>query len=113
VLAALAEAEHDAGNAQASVAVADRAIAVQPNSLKAHTIKSRAMLTLARDAGATADWEAVRRAIASANRLDPDAAEPLMLFYQSFIARASRRRGTLSMGFSTPRPSYPRTCRSG
>ena len=85
VLAALAEAEHDAGNDQQAIAAADRAIAASPALIKAHIMKSRAMLTAASAAGEKADWNAVRRVIARANRLDPDAAEPLMLFYQSYL----------------------------
>lgn len=92
VLAALAEAEHDAGNAAAAIAAADRAIAVRPDYLKAHIIRSRAAMTAAAAQGDKADWEAVRRTIARANRLDPDAAEPLMLFYESFLRQGKPPR---------------------
>lgn len=85
VLAALAEAEHDAGNDQAAIAAADRAIAASPTLIKAHVMKSRAMLAAAIGAGDKAEWNAVRRVIARANRLNPDAAEPLMLFYRSYL----------------------------
>lgn len=87
VLAALAEAEQDAGNNKEAVAVADRVLAVAPNHGKALIMKSRALLALGKADRAKTDWAGVRAVIGLANRGDPDDAEPLMLFYQSYVAQ--------------------------
>ena len=83
----LAEAEYDAGNDAEAEAAADRALAVNPKLRDALLYKGRAMLRRAQTAK-TADpaaWKAARRWFVTANRNDPDAAEPLMLFYLSFL----------------------------
>jgi tetratricopeptide (TPR) repeat protein len=90
VLAALAEAEQDAGNNAAAITAADRALAVAPNHARALIMKSRALLALAEKAPAKTDWKGLRSVIGRANRLDPDDAEPLMLFYRSFLAQGVR-----------------------
>lgn len=87
VLAALAQAELDVGDLPAAVASADKALAADPKAGKALLMKARAMLAMGRRAPASTDWAAVRRVIGQANRLDPDHAEPLLLFYQSFLAQ--------------------------
>lgn len=87
VLAALAEAEQDAGNNPQAIAAADKALASNPNHAKALVMKARAMLATASKEAAKADWKAVRTAIGRANRLDPDFAEPLMLFYDSYLSQ--------------------------
>lgn len=86
VLAALAEAEQDAGNNAQAVAAADRALAIAPNLGKAMIMKARALLDMGRDDRSKADWEGLRALIGKVNRIDPDDAEPLMLFYQSYQA---------------------------
>lgn len=80
---ALAEAEYDAENYTAAEAAADRALAIQPDKIKALLYKGRVRLDLARKAPATADWKEVRRWFTRANRLDPNNPEPLYLFYLS------------------------------
>lgn len=85
VLAALAEAETDAGNHAASVAAADQALALRPSYAKPMIMKARALLASAEAEPAKADWRAIRALIGRANRLDPDHAEPLMLFYRSYL----------------------------
>lgn len=87
VLAALAEAEQDAGNNAEAVAAADRAIAAESNHRKALIMKARALLAMARNDRVKADWAGLRTLISKVNRLDPDDAEPLMLFYQSYQAQ--------------------------
>lgn len=84
----LAEAEFDAGNAVLSEAAADRALTVEPKNADALMYKGRARLRMAVDAKATdpAVWKEARSWFVKANRLDPDAATPLMLFYTSFLA---------------------------
>jgi tetratricopeptide (TPR) repeat protein len=84
VQAALAEAEFDAGNHDEAEAAADRALAVQPANIDALMYKARVSMAKARAGGAAA-WKEARRRIAAANRIDPDAPEPLIRFYQSFL----------------------------
>jgi hypothetical protein len=40
--------------------------------------------------GSAADWKSVRSWFAKANRLDTENAEPLILYYQSFVAAGER-----------------------
>ncbi len=84
VLAALAEAEQDAGNNKEAVATADRALAAAPNHAKALIMKARALLAIGTADRAKADWAGLRAVIGKANKIDPEDAEPLMLYYQSF-----------------------------
>lgn len=84
VLAALAEAEQDAGNNKEAVATADRALAAAPNHAKALTMKARALLAIAMADRAKAEWAGLRTVIGKANRIDPDDPEPLVLFYRSY-----------------------------
>jgi tetratricopeptide (TPR) repeat protein len=84
-LAALALAEQEAKHHPQAVAAADRALALNPNSAPALLAKARALSSLAEKEPAKADWKAIRALISRANRLDPDDAEPLMLFYRSFL----------------------------
>jgi tetratricopeptide (TPR) repeat protein len=85
VLAALAEAETDAGNHESAVAAADRALALRPSYAKPMIMKARALLAMGQANPAKADWKATRALIGKANRLDPDHAEPLVLFYRSYL----------------------------
>ena len=86
----LGVAEFHAKNYQAALAAADRAVALDPRSLKALVYKGRAMLELAKANPGSADWKAVRAPLVQANRLDPDAPEPLMLFFQSYVAQNAK-----------------------
>ena len=85
---ALAEAEFDAGNLAEAEAAANRAIAVQPANVTALTYKGWAALSraTASASGDTASWKEVRRLLLAANRVDPNAPVPFMLFYDSFLA---------------------------
>lgn len=87
VLAALAEAEQDSDHDAEAIAAADKALALRPAMLKALVMKSRALLSQARKNPSAADFRAIRRTIGSANRLDPDSAEPLLLFYRTYGAQ--------------------------
>ncbi|MDQ3079781.1 MAG: hypothetical protein M3R03_07265 [Pseudomonadota bacterium] len=89
VLAALAEAEQDAGNNKEAVATADRVLAGAPTHAKALIMKARALLAMARTDRAKADWTGLRAVIGKANKIDPDDPEPLMLFYQSYLAQGT------------------------
>lgn len=89
VQAQLAEAEYDAGNDAEAEAAADRAIAADPQSRDGLLYKARVLIRRA-VAGKQTDpkvWQAARSWIVKANRLDPNAAEPLLLYYTSFGAQ--------------------------
>jgi len=85
VLTLVSQIELAAENPKEAVEAADRAIAQNPQSFDATIAKGRAMLALAKANAAAADWNAVRNVFLQANKLDPEAAEPLVLFYQSFV----------------------------
>ena len=82
----LAEAAFDAGRTDESIKAADRALAIDPKANEAMIYHGRALArrTAAQTASTPADWAAVRRWYLSANALENDDAEPLMLFYQSY-----------------------------
>lgn len=82
----LAEAAYDAGDYAEAEAASDRAIAADPKAIDAHVYKAMARMAVAAKAGDTskASWSAIRKIITTANRIDPDDPEPLILFYRSF-----------------------------
>lgn len=85
----LAEAEYDAKNYAASEAAADRALAADPQSVHALLYKGMAeQAVLVRDKIADpVRWAAARRWYLAANKIDTEAPEPLVQFYDSFIAQ--------------------------
>lgn len=84
VLAALAEAEHDAGNFAAAVAAADKAIVGAPTLVNAHVQKIYALARIAQDADdPEAGWKAVRKSVTALNKLEPDHPIPLIYYYRS------------------------------
>jgi tetratricopeptide (TPR) repeat protein len=82
----LAEAAYDARDYAAAEAAADRAIAADPKTIDAHVYKAMARMAIARRAKDTtpATWSAIRKIITTANRLDPDDPQPLILFFRSY-----------------------------
>ena len=89
VLAALAEAEYDAGNHAAAVAAADKALAANPSLVNAHVQKIYALHQLAQDATeADAAWKKARRAVSALNRVEADHPIPLIYYYRSLQASA-------------------------
>ena len=91
VFATLAEAELDAGDPEAALAAAIRAVALDPNSVEGLVYQGRARLAmLLRDGGDAAAWSAARQPLLAANKLENDDAEPLMLYYQSFPMAGER-----------------------
>jgi tetratricopeptide (TPR) repeat protein len=84
---ALAEVEYDAGNLVEAEAAADRAIALDHNMASALAYKGmiRARRAAA-DPGVGADaWRDARSWYIRANRVDPDYALPLVLYFDSFV----------------------------
>jgi tetratricopeptide (TPR) repeat protein len=82
----LAEAEYDVGALAAAGDAADRALAANPKDVQALIYKGRALMAQGRDKKDT-DWTKVRSWFARANRLEPEYAEPLMLYYMSYQAQ--------------------------
>ncbi len=89
-----AELEYRAGNLAEAEAAADRALAIDPKNLMAMTTKARAQLLRAIKAEPRdrALFTQARSTIVKANRLDPDFALPLVLFYTSFRASGEPAR---------------------
>jgi tetratricopeptide (TPR) repeat protein len=85
-----AEAEFDAKNYEAAERAADRALAIDPNLVRALIYKGRAQLELGRKAPGNADWAAIRRPFLRANKIDTENAEALMLFFETYEAAGQR-----------------------
>lgn len=85
----LAEAEFDAGDPQAALAAADRALAADPRSLHAMAYRGLALQAIAlktEGKDAPAAFKRARAAFVAANRADHDAPWPLELNYLSYLA---------------------------
>lgn len=94
----LAETEHDAGDYAATIAAADRALAVNPKDVQALIYKGRALMAQGRDHPKDTDWAKVRSWFVRANRLEPEFAEPLMLYHASFGAEGVQAPETAMQG---------------
>ncbi len=87
VLAALSEAEHDAGNFTAALKAADAAIAAEPTLINAHVQKIYALSRIADDAdNSDKAWREVRKAVTALNTIENDHPIPLIYYYQSLQA---------------------------
>lgn len=88
----LAEAEFDDGNDDLAEAASDRALKARPADRIAMIHKGQARMRRARLAGKAdeATWKEVRSWFIKANRIEPDAAESLWLFYRSFQAQGNK-----------------------
>ncbi len=88
VLAALAEAEFDAGNSEEAVAIADRAIAIDPSTKHAYLQKGYALFALAQNADdEDAAFKDAMRPLIALNKLEPDHPMPLVHLYYSYVRR--------------------------
>jgi tetratricopeptide (TPR) repeat protein len=86
VLAALAEAEYDAGFHDAAIAAADRAIAIDPTRINAHLQKGYALFAKAQSGASPPEsWKDVRAQFARTNRLENDHPIPLVRFYLTYL----------------------------
>ena len=92
VLGALAEAEVDAGNIEASIAAANAALALAPGSIQAQMQKGIALLASAKARTAEASgskaadaWSAVRQQFIRTNQLETENPLPLVFFYRSYL----------------------------
>jgi tetratricopeptide (TPR) repeat protein len=85
VLSALAEAEFDAGDDDAAIAAADRAIAIDPKNINAHIQKGYALAHKAETGAAPKEsWADVRRQFIVANGVENDHPIPLVQFYLTY-----------------------------
>ena len=94
VLASLAEAEHDAGNDEAAIAAADKALAIDPRRVNAHIQKGKSLFRLAEEA--SDQQSAFRTAIAAfqaLNQLENDHPLPLVYYYRAFAAQGMKPTG--------------------
>lgn len=82
----LAEAEYAAWRWDRAAQAADRALMLKPDMMEALVVRGQAAIKLASEAKATdpAVWTAARAWFLKANRLQPNAAQPLYLYYLSF-----------------------------
>ncbi|MEC7533299.1 MAG: hypothetical protein VYB96_01115, partial [Pseudomonadota bacterium] len=90
VLAALAEAEYDAGNVDEAIAAADAAIAIDPTRKNAYVQKGFALFARAAEAddeNAAAAYEEAMQPFSALNRLENDHPLPLIYYYRSFAQR--------------------------
>lgn len=91
VLAALAEAEYDAGNDAEAIAAADRALLINPKLINAHIQKGYALARMAPDMGdEAAAWKKMRRQFVKVNRIENDHPIPLVQFYRSYRAQGMK-----------------------
>ncbi|TZG28816.1 tetratricopeptide repeat protein [Sphingomonas montanisoli] len=88
----LAEAEFDADQDNAADVAADRVLAARPNDVdalifKGHVAMRRLTKTKSSDVVA---WKAARQWFVRANRVQPNAAEPLSLFYAIMLEQGEK-----------------------
>jgi len=92
VLAALAEAEFDAGEDARAIAAADAALALDPNQVNAYVQKGYALFRQAEEAE-DADMEAAYKAavapFVALNKIENDHPLPLIYYYRSFAERGA------------------------
>lgn len=88
VLTALAEAEFDAGNDEAAIAAADKAIAQNSKNIGAMIQKIFALFRKARSD--TTLWPKVRAAISAVNAAENDNPIPLAYFFRSYAAQGKK-----------------------
>ena len=88
VLAALAEAEHDAGNDDAAIAAADKAIASDPTRTNAYVQKGYSLFRKARKAeDKDAAYKRAMRPFSALNQIENDHPLPLIYYYRSYTER--------------------------
>jgi tetratricopeptide (TPR) repeat protein len=86
VLAALAEAEFDAGNDDAAIAAADAALAIDPKQINAHIQKGYALAHKVESGALPKEsWKDVRAQFIKANAVENDHPIPLVQFYLTYL----------------------------
>jgi len=90
VLAALAEAEFDAGEDERAIAAADAALALDPNQVNAYVQKGYALFRQAEEADdEEAAYKAAVAPFVALNKLENDHPLPLVFYYRSFAQRGA------------------------
>jgi cytochrome c-type biogenesis protein CcmH/NrfG len=87
VQAALAEAEFDAGNTEAAIRAADKALATAPNNMTALIQKGYALTRVANETKTREAWVAARKHFISVNQIENDNPIPLIYYYLSFVGQ--------------------------
>jgi tetratricopeptide (TPR) repeat protein len=91
VLAALAEAEFDAGNDDAAIAAADRAIAIDAKNINAHIQKGYALAHKAQTGASPKEsWADARKQFIVANGVENDHPIPLIQFYLTYVKQGEK-----------------------
>lgn len=91
VLAALAEAEYDAGNDAEAIAAADAALALDPKQVNAYVQKGYALFRQAVEADdQDAAYKAAVEPFLALNKLENDHPLPLIYYFRSFAERGVR-----------------------
>ncbi len=85
VQAALSEAEYDAGNDDAALQAADKALAAAPNNMTALIQKGYALTRMATKAKTEDAWKTARRHFVAVNKIENDNPIPLIYFYLNFV----------------------------
>lgn len=88
--ALLAEGQLAAEHKDLALAEADRAIALDPQSSRAHAVRAQMLLDRAHDSDKPEDWKAALTAIVKANRADTEDPVPLALFYRYHAMRGGK-----------------------
>ena len=88
VLAALAEAEYDAGNDDEAIAAADRAIAIDPTRTNPYVQKGFALFRKAKDSPVPDQaYDAAMKPFTKLNQIENDHPLPLIYYYRSYTQR--------------------------
>jgi tetratricopeptide (TPR) repeat protein len=87
VQAALAEAEYDAGNNDAAIAAADKALARNPNHINALIQKGYALNKTAATTHDPSIWAQSRSHFLGINKIEPENPIPLLYYYVSFTGQ--------------------------
>jgi tetratricopeptide (TPR) repeat protein len=87
VQAALAEAEYDAGDDEAAIRAADKALAAAPGNMTALIQKGYALTRIAGETKTEEAWLAARKHFVSVNRIENDHPIPLIHYYLGFLAQ--------------------------
>jgi tetratricopeptide (TPR) repeat protein len=85
VQAALAEAEYDAGDDEAAIRAADKALATAPDNMTALIQKGYALTRVADKTKTAEAWTAARKHFVSVNRFENDHPIPLIYYYLGFL----------------------------
>lgn len=100
VLAALAEAEVDAGNNAEALAAANAALKLDPRLVNAHVQKGLVLLRMAEQSRDAAAFRLARNAWIDLNRLENDHPLPLIFFYRSYQSQRQQVPEIASLGLA-------------